>query len=806
MLRNYFTSVRRYISRNKAFTIINILGLVLGMTAFMLIGQYVVHETGYDKFWENADRTFRVHTFRYNKGELTTQWAAGCAGIGPDMKDAYPEVDSYVQMRFAPSLLANGDTFFQDGFVFFGTRDFFKVFGYHLLSGVDSTALDGPNKIVISESTAKKYFGNEPALGKTLRNGGRADYEVTGVFKDLPANSHMKINAIMSMDTFAKQIGRKSAADFRDWGWDGWLTYIKLKEGTDPLALQAKIPDLVMKHENDLDGIKGDFGVEFRLAALPNIHLDSDYMLEIQPNGSRDTVYFLSVIAVLIIIIAWINYINLSTAKSIERAREVGVRKVMGSFRSQLIQQFLSEAVFLNVVAVTIAIGAVIGLIPWFGQLTGRPIGFELFYEPLFWVFIAAFIIIGSLFSGLYPAFVLSSYKPVEVLKGRFSKTSQGALFRKGMVIAQFVASITLIVGTYTVYQQIAFMRNQKLGVNIDQTLVMNTPAVTDSTYENRYEVFKETLLKYPEIRSFASSTSVPGRQPDWNAGGIRRLSQRSEESNQYRIIMVDHEFAPAYGLEVLSGRAFSGQNPDSETANVMMNESAAKLMGFKNPDEAINDQIYFWDDTFRIVGVLKNYHQESLKKSVEPLIFRYYKAPGGYYSVKMGVANVAETIRKIEETWKEFYPGSPFSYFFLDDYYNEQYKADQQFGKAFGLFSGLAIFVACLGLFGLSSLMAIQRTKEIGVRKVLGASVGSILTLVSKDLLVLIAIAILVATPIAWFVMNEWLQSFATRVDLSVITFALPCLAVLAVAAFTISIHTLKAARTNPVTSLRYE
>lgn len=805
MFKNYFTSVRRYISRNKAFTAINITGLVLGMTAFILIGQYVVHETGYDKFWPNADDVYRVHTFRYNKGEPTTQWAAGCAGIGPDMKDEYPEVESYVQMRLTASLLANGDTFFQDGFVYFATKDFFKVFGYPLLEGADSIALDGPNKIVISESTARKYFGNESALGKTLRNGGYTDCEVTGVFKDIPANSHMKINAIMSMDTYAKQVGRKSAAEFRDWGWDGWYNYIRLRSNTDPKALEAKLPQLVEKKDNDHDGIGGDFGTEFRLTKLSDIHLDSDYMMEIQPNGSRDTVYFLSVIAVLIIMIAWINYINLSTAKSIERAREVGVRKVMGSFRSQLIQQFLSEAVLLNTLAVALAIAAVVLLTPWFGELTGRPIGFDLFSKPMFWIFIVVLIISGSLFSGLYPAFVLSSYKPVDVLKGRFSKTSQGAMFRKGMVVAQFVASITLIVGTYTVYQQISFMRNHKLGVDIEQTLVMNTPAVTDSTYESKYEAFRESLLQYPEIRSFSSSTSVPGRQPDWNAGGIRRLSQREEESNQYRVIMMDHEFIPAYGLKVVTGRPFSG-DVSHEYRNVMMNESAVKLMGFKNFEEAINDQIFFWGDTFRIVGVLKDYHQESVKKSVEPLIFRYGKAPGGFYSVKVGTANVQQSIERIESAWKDFYPGSPFSYFFLDDHYNEQYKADQQFGKAFGVFSGLAIFVASLGLFGLSSLMAVQRTKEIGVRKVLGATVPGILALVGKDLMILIAAAIVVAIPVSWLVMNEWLQSFATRVNLSVLTFVLPCFAVLTVAALTISIHTLKAARTNPVKSLRYE
>jgi len=469
MLKNYLISVWRYIARNKAFTTINILGLVTGMTVFMLIGQYVVHETSYDKFWANYKNVYRIHLDRFDKGVLSTQWAAGAAGIGPDFKDNYPEIDSYVRMRTANSLLAKGDIFFDEGGVFFASKDFFRVFGYPLIEGVDSTALAGLNKIVISESTAKKYFGNEDPLGKTLRHRGRNDYEVTGVFKDLPETSHMKINAIISMATFAKNIGEKDESAITTWDWDGWLTYIKLKDGADPKALESKLPDLVKKHLGDEFKTSG-YRMVFYLMALPDIHLDSDRMYEIQPNGSRDTVYFLSVIAVLIIIIAWINYINLCSAKSIERAREVGVRKVMGGYRSQLVQQFLSESLLLNAVAVVVAIGATVLLIPWFGDLTGRPIGFELFSHPLFWVFIVVLIIFGSVLSGLYPAFVLSSFKPVDVLKGRFSKSAQGTLFRKGMVIVQFVASITLIVGTYTVYQQISFMRNQKLGVNIDQT------------------------------------------------------------------------------------------------------------------------------------------------------------------------------------------------------------------------------------------------------------------------------------------------------------------------------------------------
>lgn len=803
MIKNYFTSIRRYIARNKAFTAINVLGLVMGMTAFILIGSYVIHETGYDRFWNDYERIYRVQLDRYDNGELTTRWAAGCPGIGPDMQRNLPEVEYAVTMHEAPSLLSNGDTFFKEGFVYHTGKDFFKVFNYPLISGIDSTALVGDRKIVISESMAKKYFGNEDPLGKTLRNGSRTYCEVTGVFKDLPENSHMKINALVSLDTYAKANGRKSESDFIDWYWDGWLTYIKLKPNTSGPAVEVKLPDLVQKLKGP-ELQQGKHMMVFHLQALPDIHLDSDFMEEIKPNGSRQTTYFLSVIAVLIVVIAWINYINLSTAKSIERAREVGVRKVMGGFRSQLVQQFLSESVLLNTIAVLIAVGAAILLTPWFSGITGSSIGYTLLKTPMFWISVVCLIAFGSILSGLYPAFVLSSYKPVDVLKGRFRNTSQGAAFRKGMVVIQFIASITLIIGTYTVYQQIEYIRDQELGVNIDQTLIINTPAVTDSTYQDKSEGFKQTMLAFPEVNAFSSSTAVPGRQPDWNAGGVRRLAQGSNEGHQYRIIMMDHDYVQTYGLRVLAGRSFI--NSKNEGGNIMLNESGAKLMGFKDVNESLNEQVLFWRDTFKIVGVLKDYHQESLKKAVEPLIYRYYSAPGGFYSVKMNVAHVSESIPKIEKLWKEFYPGSPFNYFFLDDYYNEQYKGDQQFGTAFGLFSVIAIIIACMGLFGLSSLMAIQRTKEIGVRKVLGASVGSILTLVSKDLLILIGISIIVAAPITWYVMNQWLERFANKMPLGLLTFVLPCLGVLLIAALTISLHTLKAARTNPVKSLRYE
>lgn len=804
MLKNYLTSVWRYVSRNKAFTFINLLGLVIGITAFMLIVQFVLHEMSYDSMWANNERVYRMNQDRYDKGELSTRWASGCAGIGPDVKANFPEVEAYVRMTGSNALLSYGDTFFKEENVYYTSQDFFKVFGIKLLSGEDSTALKGLNKIVLSKSLAKKYFNDADPIGKTMRNNGRVEYIVTGVFDDLPENSHMKIDAMLSFATYAKLVGKPDEASLSEWQWDGFLTYILLRENSSAQALESKLPDFAQKQAGE-EFKRFNSGMTFNLMPITDIHLDSNFIGEFKANGNRDTVYFLLVVAVLIIVIAWINYVNLSTAKSIERAREVGVRKVMGGYRLQLIQQFLVEAVVLNVIAVALAIAAVVALTPWFNEIAGREMGYMLFKLKMFWVWSFVLIAGGALLSGLYPAFVLSAFKPVEVLKGRFKNSGSGVLFRKSMVVMQFIASVTLIVGTFVVYKQISFMRNQNLGVNINQTVVVRSPNITDSTYQNKFEVFKNTLNEYSEVNGVAASTSIPGASPDWNAGGIRRLSQREDEQQQYRVIMMDHDFIPIYGLEVVVGRSFSGDIPN-ENSTVLLNEAGARHMGFEKMEDAINEQINFWGDTFRIAGVVKNYRQESLKKDFEPLIFRYDRSPGGYYSINFNTSNVKESLVNFEQTWKELFPGNPFNYFFLDEHYNKQYQADQQFGKIFGVFSGLAIFIACLGLFGLSSLTAIQRTKEIGVRKVLGASVSSILALVSKDYVLLIGVAMLFATPLTWWIMNNWLQDFSNRIALEWWIFAIPSLLVIFIAFLTVSIHTLKAARTNPVKSLRYE
>ncbi|MDV3307371.1 MAG: ABC transporter permease, partial [Cyclobacteriaceae bacterium] len=726
MLRNYFLIAWRNIRKNKVFSLINILGLSTGIAACLLITQYVMHELSYDNYHSKKDRIFRMQQDRYDKGVLSTQWAYGCSAIGQALKENFPEVEEYVRMRPGQEVLSYGDVFFKEEKAYYASEAFFKVFSIPLIKGDPETVLERPQTLVLSQSAARRYFGDEDPVGKTLKMNGEADFEVTGVFEDVPENSHMKPEVLYSFQTIVSWWGDEVLTA---WQWDGFWNYILLNEGTDPAAFEAKIPALVEKLAGE--GLRQyDAGMEFHLQQIDDIHLDSHYMGEFEANGSRSSTYFLSVIALFVVLIAWINYVNLSTARSLERAREVGLRKVMGGIRSQLIRQFLMESSFLNVIAFLLALIIVVIALPYFNQLAGREIGFTLLRSPQFWGVLALVLMVGIVLSGLYPAFILSGYRPAEVLKGKFRNSWRGLYLRKGLVIFQFVATVVLLVGTFTVYRQITYMRQQDLGVNIDQTLVLRGPASVDSTYTMKYEVFRNTISQSPEVTAVTASTSIPGEQPGWNAGGIRLISESEQSSKQYRVIATDYDFVEAYGLEIAAGRAFSRDYPNEE-GSVLMNESATRLMGFKEIEDALQKDIFFWGDTFRIVGVLKDYHQESLKKAHDQLIFRFNPQVRGYYSLKVKSTDMQQTVDRVKETWSSAFPGNPFDYFFLDEHYNDQYKADQQFGRITAVFSVLAILIACLGLFGLSSLTAVQRTKEIGVRKVMGASVPAILVLV---------------------------------------------------------------------------
>jgi putative ABC transport system permease protein len=545
----------------------------------------------------------------------------------------------------------------------------------------------------------------------------------------------------------------------------------------------------------------------FHLQPLASIHLSHNYMLEAEVNGDAKAVSFLTIIAVFILVIAWINYINLATARSLERAKEVGIRKTLGSLRRQLIGQFLFESFLINTIAAILAIGLIAACLPLFNAVAGKSLTLSLLATSGFWATLAIIFIGGTLLSGIYPAFVLSSFKPITVLKGKLTTSSRGAFLRQALVVGQFAASVLLMVGTFTVYRQLNFMQKQDLGVKIDRTLVLKGPNVLDSTYDNKLSGFRDEVLRIPGISYITSSTEVPGHKVGWNAGGIKEVSAGQSAERQYRVIGIDYDFVKAFDMKILAGRNFS-RDFRSDTGAVLFNEAAVKNMGFNKPEEVLNKRIDFWGKQYTIVGIVSNHHQESLRENYDAHIFRLIPDANTYYSLKLSgdPANNTAIIESVKTRFKSFFPGNPFDYFFLEDRYAEQYKSDRQFGQTFSLFAGLAIFVSCLGLLGLASFVTNQRTKEIGIRKVSGAGVGNILALLTKDFMRPILISFLIATPLTWFVLQKWLDNYAFRISLTAWLFIGPVILILVVALLTITTQTLKAANANPVKALRTE
>ena len=801
MIRNYLKSSYRSLVKQKVFSIINILGLALGMAAFLMIIQFTSFEQSYDQYHAKKDRLFRMQLNRYNAGEISTQWASGCAAIGNALKDNFPEVENVAKFHEVDAVISFGPNRFHETEIYFATPSLFDMFTIPIVMGDKETMFDDPSSVVISESMAMKYFGEEDPIGKALSVNDNRTAEVTGVFQDLPENTHLSFSMLIPWKRYEDIQGEDINTA---WQWDGFITYIELKEQVDPLAFQAKIPELVEREQGE-ELEQYNAGMEFILQPIDEIFLTSNYIGEFKINGNGNNVRSLIIIAVFIIVIGWVNYINLSTSKSMERAREVGIRKVMGSARSQLLWQFMMESFLTNLIAILLA--AFIVMISWnsFESFIEKSITTSLLTQPTFWAWTASLIVGGTLFAGFYPSLILSSFKPSTVLKGKFNNSKGGLYLRKGLVIFQFATSMLLIVGTLSVYKQITFMKSQDLGVNIDQTLIVSAPQITDSTYANKRDVFKNEVLKIPEIQSLAISNEVPGRKVGWNAGGVRRVGENESQANQYRIMVVDGDFVSAYEIDVLAGRNFSDER-SNEHANVLFNESAIERMGFESMEEAIDKDIWFWGDTFKIVGVVADYHQQSLKTSFDPLIYRYQPDWGSYFSLKIIGDDYSNIISKLEDEFKATFPGNPYEYFFLDEHFDQQYKSDERFGNVFTLFAILAVTIACMGLFGLAAYETSLRVKEIGVRKTLGASMKSLFALMSKDFSLLVFIGAMVAAPVAYFLLSEWLQNFANAISIQWWLFALPLMVLLIVSIGTVSYHTIRAATVNPAESLRHE
>jgi len=805
MLKNYIKVAWRSLTKNKVYSGINIGGLAIGITACLLILQYVAFETSYEDFHTKKDRIFRIQQDRYDNGKLATQWAAGAYAAGNSFKEAIPEIEDYVKVvETRDMVLRVNEEALRIDEVFYASDSFFSIFSYPLLHGQPETVLSEPGTAAISESTATKIFGSVNAVGKNLSISGNESYKITGVFKDLPVNTQLRPNILVSYVTYVNKNTTDASNPEQWWTSDGCLTYVLLQKGADPHHVEAKFVPVVEEGVGELMK-RINASVIYNLQPLTEIHLDGNYMDEPAPNGDSKTVYLLLGIAFFIIVIAWVNYINLATARAIGRAKEVGIRKTVGSKRGQVIAQFFFESMLFNGLALLLALVLMVIALPAFSRISGQPVSYNLFSDTNFWFGLIALFVAGVVLSGLYPAIVLSRFRPVDVLKGKMVSTKEGSLLRKGLVVLQFTASLFLLIGSLVVYQQIQFMRDQSLGIDIAQAIVIKPPIATDSTFLTQKKALKESLLKYPSIKKVAVSSVVPGEGPGSNAGGIRLVSQDESEQKQYRFIRVDYDFVNLYDAEIIAGRDFS-KDFGSERVNVIFNRKGIEQLGFNKPEEAIGKQIDFWGDQCTIVGVIENFHQQSLRDSFDPLILILNPDVYGYFSIKTTSTRIGQTIAQAEAEWNTFFPGNTFEYFFLDQQFNEQYKADHRFGQVFAVFTLLAIFVACLGLFGLASFTTVQRTKEIGIRKVLGASVKGILKLLYKEFAILLVFAFLIAIPLAWLMSNNWLQGYAFRISMHWTYFLWPFISIVLIAMLTVSFQSIKASLANPVNSLRTE
>ena len=800
MLFNYLKIAYRNFARHKGYTFLNILGLAIGMASSLLILQYIRHEFSYDKFHENSESIYRVRYDFFKDGERVFKCATAFPKVGPSMKEEFPEVLDYTRLylRYGGGVVRYNDISIHEDNVFQADQSFFDIFSYELAKGDRTTALKEPNTAVVSSATARKYFGDEDPVGKRIKFGASEEYEIRGVIES-PENSHLKFTFLLSYPTLVQSIGE----DFNNaWGWYDFYTYLLLQPGADIAALEAKFPAFIEKH----GGEGADERTKFSLQPLEEIHLYSDLIQEARVNGNGRSVYFLMIIAFFILIIAWVNYINLSTARAIERAREVGIRKTVGAVKHQLVKQFIAESLLMNMISAVIALVLLQMAMPVFNNLAGKDLTLDLLNNSTLWLYLIAVFVLGGVLSGIYPAFILSSYEPASVLKGAMKGSRQGLFLRKSLVVMQFIASVSLIAGTLIVYQQLNYMQNQDLGINIEQTLVINGPGIVanDSLYVDEISTLKKELIQHPDIKSVAASTEIPGNLIYWT-NGARRLGEQAEKSTIMYKVGIDHDYINGYGHKVIAGRGYSPEFT-ADDRSVILNEKAVEVLGFDNADVAIGEQVKIGGDTLAIVGVIANYHQEGLKKGFDQTAFLLRPDARSYYSLQMDTRNLGQTMAFVKEKYSRAFPENPFDYFFLDTFFNDQYQSEQRFGKVFGFFSGLAIFVASLGLFGLASFIAAQRTKEIGIRKALGSTVSGIFLLLSRDFVKLVLLASAIAIPLIWFVMDQWLSSFAFRIDLGLGVFILASLVSLAIAIITISYQSISAAMVNPAKVLKYE
>jgi len=807
MLKNYIKIAVRNLLKRKGYSLINIVGLAIGMASCLLILMFVSDELSYDAYNEKADRIYRV-AGSFFWGGRSFDIAVAPAPMAQVLIDEFPEVENAGRFRQRGRYVFRyGDNTFKETRVSYVDPSFFDIFSIPLLKGNPDTALDDPNALILSENTAKKYFRDENPVGKTLRLNDQTDYMVTGVFEEIPGNSHFHFDVMISMTSL-----EESKSNF--WMSQNFQTYILLHEGADSASLEAKFPDMLIKYmgpqiqafmgksmeklaeENELRG-------EFYLQPLRDIHLHSDLMAEMEATSNIKYVYIFTAIALFILIIASINYMNLSTARSAGRAREVGIRKVLGSIRSQLIRQFLTESMMLCLISLVIALGLVRLALPFFNGLSGKVLSMSsLGNSTMLGVLVLVTIFVGIL-AGSYSAFFISAFQPVNVLKGRLKSGGKAGWLRSGLVVFQFAASIILIIGTFVVYNQLQYIQNKKLGYDKEQVIILNNTYLLG----DQIETFKNQMLTYPQIVSAAVSGYLPVPSNNNNSAVLPEGERDSKKATSMQNWIVDYDYIATLGMKIVAGRDFSREF-STDTKATIMNQAAAKQFDWAQPVGRRIGRIVSNSgeiELYEVIGVVEDFHFETLKETIGPLVM-FLGDSNGNISLRVETEDITGTIGLLQKEWKRFLPYQPFEYSFLDERFADMYRTEQRIGRIFGVFAGFAIFIGCLGLFGLAAFTAEQRTKEIGIRKVLGATSPNIIRLLTREFVILIAVANVIAWPVAFWVMKGWLKDFSYRVTLNVWVFVGAGLLTLSIALLTVSFQAVKAALADPATSLRYE
>mgnify|MGYP005811685645 CR=1 FL=1 len=808
MLTNYFKIFIRNLKKGPAFILINILGLSVGMASSILIFLFVQHELSYDKYHENADRIYRVSRAWFNQDGATSLHLGHAAPpFGPLIQSDFEgKVQEAARVMSVDVVMKEGEDVFEEERFFFADPNVMKVFSWKMLDGEAGKALSFPDGLIISQSMAKKYFRNEDPIGKSLEGKigpTTVNFQVRGVMEDFPDNSHFKADFLASMEPVVQFYGGYDQM-MGNFGSNNFGTYLLLDKGVDAKALEEELPAFIDRHmQANSQGVPASKGTKLYLWPLTDIHLHSNLDSEIEPNSSIEYVYIYGAIAIFILLIACINFMNLATARSAKRALEVGLRKVLGADRELLVRQFMGETIFMAVLAMLFALLIAYLALPAFGNFTGKVLSMNIFEHPEYLLGFVGLVVLVGIVAGSYPSLFLSGFQPVSVLKGTYKIGSIHEKFRSVLVVGQFAISIVLIVAVLVVLRQLDFMKNKDLGFEKDDIVVLNAY----QEFTNQYEMVRERLLRHPQIKEVSLASRVPsgrlldsqGTQAEMN-GEITTINVRVAD------IHVSHTFMETFGINLVAGRNFDLNLASDSTQAFILNESAVRAIGWASPEEAVQKQFLYGNRRGYVVGVVSDFHFESLHQPISPMVFLVPDGRFNSVAVKITGQDKDQTIAFLREEWLGMRPDFPFNHYLVSDSFDRQYESEERVAKVFGFFAGLAILISVLGLFGLSAYAAEQRTREIGIRKVMGASVPSIVGLLGADFLKLVLLGFLIAVPIAWYGMDQWLENFAYRIEVSWVVFLVAGMSAAMIAALTVSSQSIRAALTNPVDTFKVQ